>query len=453
MSASCAFPPKETGRPRPQRRWPGPARASRGHVRPRSGDRNPPRQRGRRRPAGPAYRIDRSGADASPGVVGADGRARAGGCRGHPRPDRGAGRLPGTRRVHRAAHRHRHSGRLGARHRRPGHRHLHAGGAGGNDRRTRASYACARCQARRGGGGGLPPWGRSAPPPRARGHGAAAGDARRARPGRRTDPAARRRAGALDGGDPAGRPGGASRATRVVDTARRAGRRTGQGTVAGGPAGRPLQAGPGLRPPPRRRLGPRGRHSDERWRWLRGGHNAVLYGKRSMVKEITRVEVATMTAADIPTVLEIERRSFPTPWPRDAYTHELDHNRTAVYLVARREEAIVGFAGMWVVMDEGHITTIAVDPPARGQGIGERLLIALIDRASERGARWIQLEVRRSNVAAQNLYRKYGFRDVGVRRHYYSDNGEDALVMWTGSMLEEEFQQRYRALRTAFLGS
>jgi len=172
-----------------------------------------------------------------------------------------------------------------------------------------------------------------------------------------------------------------------------------------------------------------------------------------MVKEITRVEVATMTAADIPTVLEIERRSFPTPWPRDAYTHELDHNRTAVYLVARREEAIVGFAGMWVVMDEGHITTIAVDPPARGQGIGERLLIALIDRASERGARWIQLEVRRSNVAAQNLYRKYGFRDVGVRRHYYSDNGEDALVMWTGSILEEEFQQRYKALRTAFLGS
>ncbi len=170
-----------------------------------------------------------------------------------------------------------------------------------------------------------------------------------------------------------------------------------------------------------------------------------------MVKEITRVDVAPMTAADIPAVVEIERRSFPTPWPRDAYHHELDHNRTAVYMVARRDDAIVGYAGMWVVMDEAHVTTIAVDPPARGQGIGERLLIALIDRASERGARWIQLEVRRANVVAQNLYRKYGFRDVGVRRHYYSDNGEDAVVMWTGNVWEEEFQRRYRALRKAFL--
>ncbi len=172
-----------------------------------------------------------------------------------------------------------------------------------------------------------------------------------------------------------------------------------------------------------------------------------------MVKEITRVDIAPMTAADIPAVLEIERRSFPTPWPRDAYTHELDHNRTAVYLVAHRDETLVGFAGMWVVMDEAHITTIAVDPPVRGQGIGERLLIALIDRASERGGRWIQLEVRRSNVVAQNLYRKYRFRDVGVRRHYYSDNGEDALVMWTGNIWEEDFQQRFKALRTAFLGA
>jgi len=170
-----------------------------------------------------------------------------------------------------------------------------------------------------------------------------------------------------------------------------------------------------------------------------------------MVKEITRVEVGPMTAADISAVVEIEQRSFPTPWPRDAYYHELDHNRTAVYLVARRDDIIVGYAGMWVVMDEAHITTIAVDPPSRGQGIGERLLIALIEKAAERGARWLQLEVRRSNTAAQNLYRKYGFRDVGVRRHYYSDNGEDALVMWTGSIGDQEFQQRFRTLRRAFV--
>lgn len=171
-----------------------------------------------------------------------------------------------------------------------------------------------------------------------------------------------------------------------------------------------------------------------------------------MMKQITRVEIAPMTAQDIPAVLEIERRSFATPWPREAYTHELDHNRTAVYLVARQDEAAVGYAGMWVVMDEAHITTIAVDPPLRGLGIGERLLIGLIDRAIERGARWIQLEVRQSNMVAQRLYHKYGFREVGIRRHYYSDNGEDAVVMWTGN-LGEDFQQRYRSLRTAFLGA
>lgn len=171
-----------------------------------------------------------------------------------------------------------------------------------------------------------------------------------------------------------------------------------------------------------------------------------------MMKQITRVEIAPMTTQDIAAVLEIERRSFATPWPRDAYTHELDHNRTAVYLVARQDEAIVGYAGMWVVIDEAHITTIAVDPPLRGLGIGERLVIGLVDRAIERGARWIQLEVRQSNMVAQRLYHKYGFREVGIRRHYYSDNGEDAVVMWTGN-LGEDFQQRYRSLRAAFLGA
>ncbi len=157
-----------------------------------------------------------------------------------------------------------------------------------------------------------------------------------------------------------------------------------------------------------------------------------------------------MSSADIPAVLEIEHRSFPTPWPRDAYVHELENNRTAVYMVARREGVLVGYAGMWVVLDEAHITTIAVDPPQRGQGIGEGLLIAMIERAGERGARWMQLEVRRSNTVAQALYRKYGFRDVGVRRTYYSDNSEDAIVMWTGNIWDQVFRERFEALRTAF---
>lgn len=171
---------------------------------------------------------------------------------------------------------------------------------------------------------------------------------------------------------------------------------------------------------------------------------------RTVVKEITRIEITPMSATDIAAVLEIEHRSFPTPWPRDAYVHELENNRTAVYMVARREEIVVGYAGMWVVLDEAHITTIAVDPPQRGQGIGEGLLIAMIEQAGERGARWMQLEVRRSNAVAQALYRKYGFRDVGVRRNYYSDNGEDAIVMWTGNIWEQAFRDRYEDLKRAF---
>ncbi len=167
------------------------------------------------------------------------------------------------------------------------------------------------------------------------------------------------------------------------------------------------------------------------------------------MKQITRVALASMRIADIPRVLEIERQSFPTPWPHDAYTHELKENRLASYTVARVEEEIVGYAGMWVIMDEAHITTIAVDPSHRGQHIGERLLVGLIDEALNRRARWMTLEVRKSNTAAQALYKKYGFREIGVRKGYYSDNREDAIVMWTGNLWEPEFQDRFRSLRGA----
>lgn len=166
-----------------------------------------------------------------------------------------------------------------------------------------------------------------------------------------------------------------------------------------------------------------------------------------MVKQITRVSLEGMAASDIPRVLEIERQSFPTPWPRDAYTHELQENRLATYIVARREREIVGYAGMWVILDEAHITTIAVDPSVRGQHIGERLLVGLLDAALTRGARWMTLEVRKSNAVAQTLYKKYGFREIGIRQGYYSDNREDAIVMWTGNLSENPFQERFRALK------
>ncbi len=155
-----------------------------------------------------------------------------------------------------------------------------------------------------------------------------------------------------------------------------------------------------------------------------------------------QVTITAMRMEDISRVLEIEQASFPTPWPRDAYAHELRENRLACYLVARVMHQIVGYTGMWIILDEAHVTTIAVDPECRRQRIGERLLVALLDEAMRRGARWVTLEVRKSNDGAKALYRKYGFKDIGVRKGYYSDNREDAIVMWTGNVLEPAFQDR-----------
>ncbi len=170
------------------------------------------------------------------------------------------------------------------------------------------------------------------------------------------------------------------------------------------------------------------------------------------MKQITRVALRPMTVEDIAHVLEIERTSFRTPWPADAYTHELKENRLATYIVANLEDRLVGYAGMWVILDEAHITTIAVEPEFRGQHIGERLLVGLIDAGVERGARWMTLEVRKSNLTAQALYRKYGFREIGTRKGYYSDNREDAIVMWTGNLRERDFQARLADLRKDFSG-
>lgn len=165
------------------------------------------------------------------------------------------------------------------------------------------------------------------------------------------------------------------------------------------------------------------------------------------MKQITRVSLESMRMEDIPRVLEIERESFRTPWPRDAYTHELTENRLASYIVARAGGEIVGFAGMWIILDEAHVTTLAVDPAYRGQHIGERLLVGLIDAALSRDARWMTLEVRKSNATAQALYKKYGFREIGVRKGYYSDNREDAIVMWSGNLQEKDYQQKLKQLR------
>jgi ribosomal-protein-alanine N-acetyltransferase len=141
-----------------------------------------------------------------------------------------------------------------------------------------------------------------------------------------------------------------------------------------------------------------------------------------------------MLLEDIPAVHEIERLSFPAPWPTYAFRQELEANRMARYLVVRVGAEVVAYAGIWLMVDEAHITTFAVLPTWRRQGVGGRLLLELIELAVDLGARVVTLEVRLSNAAARRLYQRFGFRPVGVRPRYYSDNGEDALIMTTDAL-------------------
>lgn len=156
-----------------------------------------------------------------------------------------------------------------------------------------------------------------------------------------------------------------------------------------------------------------------------------------------------MRTTDLPEVEAIERASFTTPWPPNAYRSELEDNRLASYLVARVGERVVGYAGMWLMVDEAHITTFAVHPSWRRRRIGERLLLAMLDLAAARRAREATLEVRVSNLAARRLYEKYGFRPVGIRPRYYSDDGEDAIVMTTEPLASSAMRSRLAALRAA----
>jgi ribosomal-protein-alanine N-acetyltransferase len=199
-----------------------------------------------------------------------------------------------------------------------------------------------------------------------------------------------------------------------------------------------------------------------------------------------RFVIEQMRADHIPAITAIDRAVYPIPWPAHSYRSEL-HNRSAYYVVACRVDAaahvdepaevpagaasephdgllsrlsrllrpgttltaaeevelrrVVGYAGLWLMVNEAHITTIAVAPEYQGRGLGEFLLLALVDRAIELNALCVTLEVRVTNHVAQSLYRKYTFRETGLRRRYYSDNGEDAHIMTTEDLDSPHFQE------------
>ncbi|SFC99894.1 [SSU ribosomal protein S18P]-alanine acetyltransferase [Bacillus sp. OV322] len=137
-----------------------------------------------------------------------------------------------------------------------------------------------------------------------------------------------------------------------------------------------------------------------------------------------------MKTEDIDQVLIVERKSFTLPWSRDAFFNELNHNQYAVYMVIEDEGEVIGYCGAWIVIDEAHITNIAILPDYRGQKLGEALLRKMIEISLSQGVKRMTLEVRVSNTTAISLYEKLGFQKGGIRKNYYTDNQEDAYVMW-----------------------
>ena len=150
-----------------------------------------------------------------------------------------------------------------------------------------------------------------------------------------------------------------------------------------------------------------------------------------------------MTLEDVPQVHEIELKTFHTPWSYQSFVDEMTTNKCARYIVAEEDGKVLGYAGAWLIFEEGHITNIAVDEAMRGRGIGAGVTKALMQYAANMGVQYMTLEVRRSNIVAQNLYKKMGFIELGVRKRYYEDNGEDAYLYVCQNMpeIEEDFEE------------
>lgn len=150
-----------------------------------------------------------------------------------------------------------------------------------------------------------------------------------------------------------------------------------------------------------------------------------------------------MTAQDVEAVHQIELATFPEPWSLQSFRDEMERNACARYIVAEENGEILGYAGAWLVLDEGHITNVAVSQHRRGEGLGRGLMQALMQYASNMGVEYMTLEVRKSNLTAQKLYRSLGFIELGVRKRYYENNGEDALLLVCQTMppVQEDFTE------------
>lgn len=172
-------------------------------------------------------------------------------------------------------------------------------------------------------------------------------------------------------------------------------------------------------------------------------------------------QIKAMTPADIPQVIAIERASYAMSWPKKAYDYELEKNTLAHYFVLRMSPAppdgrpqaansvIIGLGGFWLMSEDVHITTIAIDPAWRRQGLGEWMLISLLEAGQALGGKVATLEVRPSNHVALSLYHKYSFQNVGRRSRYYTDNNEDALICTTPALDLPDYQAMLRQHKAA----
>lgn len=158
--------------------------------------------------------------------------------------------------------------------------------------------------------------------------------------------------------------------------------------------------------------------------YIRKSQAEVEYEKKQ------QVTIEAMKLEDVDSVFEIECCSFKTPWTKQAFVDEINNNKLCRYVVGKHKEKIVGYGGMWFVMDEAHITNVAVHPQYKGQTVGQKIVQNMIELAIANKIKAMTLEVRPSNIPAKNLYKKMGFYECGLRKGYYADTGEDAIIMW-----------------------
>ena len=179
----------------------------------------------------------------------------------------------------------------------------------------------------------------------------------------------------------------------------------------------------------------------------------ALAKRRDAPKPIDDLELTRMRRRHLRRVLAIESRVYPRPWSTTLFLSEMAQRSTRSYIVARHEGIVIGYAGMMFTGREAHVTNIAVDPDFHGRKVGTRLLLALCTEAIAKGAGTLSLEVRVSNVNAQAMYAKFGFSVTGVRKGYYVETNEDALVMVVDDARSTDYRLRLRAIREEIEGA